>query len=136
MLSGSTYDEVCRNFRWEIPAYYNIGVDVCDKWAGERQRLALIYIDPRGEEQKYTFRSLRDFSNQLANTLKAHGIERTDRVGVLLSQRPETLISHIAVYKLGAVAVQLLTLFGPEAIEHRLADSRRAAAYPVRSGGH
>ena len=127
MLSGSTYDEVCRNFRWEIPAYYNIGVDVCDKWAGDRRRLALIYVDPRGETQKYTFRSLRDFSNQLANTLKAHGIERTDRVGVLLSQRPETLISHIAVYKLGAVAVQLLTLFGPEAIEYRLGDSQAKA---------
>ena len=97
MLSGRTYDEVCRNFKWEIPEYYNIGVDVCDKWAGDRQRLALIYIDPQGEEQKYTFRSLKNFSNQLANTLKAHGIERTDRVGILLSQRPETLISHIAV---------------------------------------
>ena len=127
MLSGRTYDEVCRNFKWEIPADYNIGVDVCDKWAGDRQRLALIYIDPQGEEQKYTFRSLKIFSNQLANTLKAHGIERTDRVGILLSQRPETLISHIAVYKLGAVAVQLLTLFGPEAIEYRLADSQAQA---------
>ncbi len=68
MLSGSTYDEVCHNFKWEIPNYYNIGVDVCDKWAGNRQRLALIYIDPRGKAQKYTFRSLKIFSNQLANT--------------------------------------------------------------------
>ena len=127
MLSGRTYDDVCRNFKWEIPEYYNIGVDVCDKWAGDRQRLALIYIDPQGKEQKYTFRSLRNFSNQLANTLKAHDIERTDRVGILLSQRPETLISHIAVYKLGAVAVQLLTLFGPEAIEYRLGDSQAKA---------
>jgi acetyl-CoA synthetase len=127
MLSGSTYDEVCRNFKWEIPEYYNIGVDVCDKWAGDRQRLALIYIDPQGKEQKYTFRSLRDISNRLANTLKANNIERTDRVGILLSQRPETLISHIAVYKLGAVAVQLLTLFGPDAIEYRLEDSQAKA---------
>jgi acetyl-CoA synthetase len=127
MLSGKTYDEVCRNFQWEIPAYYNIGVDVCDKWADDRQRLALIYIDPQGNEQKYTFWSLRNFSNQLANTLKAYGIERSDRVGILLSQRPETLISHIAVYKLGAVAVQLLTLFGPEAVEYRLADSQARA---------
>jgi acetyl-CoA synthetase len=127
MLSGRTYDEVCRNFKWEIPEYYNIGVDVCDKWAGDRQRLALIYIDPQGKEQKYTFRSLRNFSNQLANTLKANSIERTDRVGILLSQRPETLISHIAVYKLGAVAVQLLTLFGPDAIEYRLEDSQAKA---------
>jgi acetyl-CoA synthetase len=127
MLSGGTYDDVCRNFKWEIPEFYNIGVDVCDKWAGGRQRLALIYIDSQGKEQKYTFQSLRNFSNQLANTLKAHDIERTDRVGILLSQRPETLISHIAVYKLGAVAVQLLTLFGPEAIEYRLRDSQAKA---------
>ena len=127
MLSGKTYDEVCRNFQWEIPAYYNIGVDVCDKWAGDRQRLALIYIDSRGDEHKYTFWSLKIFSNQLANTLKAHGIKRGDRVGILLSQRPETLISHIAVYNLGTVAFQLLTLFGPEAVEYRLADSQAKA---------
>ena len=37
MLSGRTYDEVCNNFRWDIPEFYNIGVDVCDKWAGDRQ---------------------------------------------------------------------------------------------------
>ena len=47
MLSGRTYDEVCHNFKWEIPEYYNIGVDVCDKWAGDSRRLALIYIDPQ-----------------------------------------------------------------------------------------
>ena len=132
MLSGRTYDDVCRNFKWKIPEHYNIGVDVCDRWAGDRQRLALIYIDPRGEEQRYSFRSLKDYSNQLANTLKAHGVKRTDRVGILLSQRPETLISHIAVYKLGAIAVQLLTLFGPEAIEYRLADSQARAVITDR----
>ncbi len=127
MLRGGTYEEVCGNFKWEIPKYYNIGVDVCDKWALDQKRLALIYIDPQGREQKYTFRDLRDLSNQLANTLKANHINRGDRVGILLSQRPETLISHIAIYKLGAIAVQLLTLFGPDAIEFRLQDSRAKA---------
>ncbi len=127
MLSGGTYEEVCNNFKWEIPEYYNIGVDVCDKWAGDKHRLALIYIDPQGRKQKYTFRQLRNMSNQLANALKVNDIERTDRVGILLSQRPETLISHIAVYKLGAIAVQLLTLFGPDAIEFRLQDSAAKA---------
>ena len=127
MLQGRTYEEVCHNFKWEIPEYYNIGVDVCDKWAGDKHRLALIYIDPQGKKQKYTFRELRKISNQFANALKANGIERTDRVGILLSQRPETLISHIAVYKLGAIAVQLLTLFGPDAIEFRLQDSAAKA---------
>jgi acetyl-CoA synthetase len=127
MLSGRTYDEVCRNFKWEIPAYYNIGTDVCDKWAGDKSRVALIYIDPDGNEQTYTFRELKDISNQLANALRANDIGPADRVGILLSQRPETLISHIAVYKLGAIAVQLLTLFGPDAIEFRLQDSMSKA---------
>ena len=123
MLTGKTYEEVYNNFEWEIPEYYNIGVDVCDKWAHEKDRLALIYVDPDGGEQKYSFWELKNLSNQLANALKANGIEREDRVGILLSQRPETLISHVAIYKLGAIAVQLLTLFGPDAIEYRLHDS-------------
>jgi acetyl-CoA synthetase len=132
MLKGATYQEVYRNFRWRIPRYYNIGVDVCDKWAGDRQRLALIYVDPQGNRQEYTFRELKNLSNRLANALRANGIERMDRVGILLSQRPETLISHIAVYKLGAVAVQLLTLFGPDAIEFRLQDSMAKAVVTDR----
>ncbi len=127
MLRGKTYEEVCRNFKWEIPQYYNIGVDVCDKWADDKNRLALIYADPDGIDQQYTFRELKNTSNRLANALKAHGITGKDRVGILLSQRPETLISHIAVYKLGAIAVQLLTLFGPDAIEFRLQDSAAKA---------
>jgi acetyl-CoA synthetase len=123
MLRGKSYEEVCGNFEWKLPKYYNIGVDVCDKWAGEKHRLALIYIDEDGKDHKYTFWELKNFSNQFANALKAKGITRGDRVGILLSQRPETLISHISVYKLGAIAVQLLTLFGPQAIEYRLQNS-------------
>jgi acetyl-CoA synthetase len=127
MLSGRTYEEVCNNFGWEIPEYYNIGVDVCDKWADDKHRLALIYIDANGTAHEYTYRALKHISNQLANALKAYNIKRTDRVGILLSQRPETLISHIATYKLGAIALQLLTLFGPDAIEYRLEDSQAKA---------
>ena len=127
MLRGKTYQEVCRNFQWKIPQYYNIGVDVCDRWANDRQRLALIYIDDSRNEKKFTFRELKNLSNRLANALRANGIDRQDRVGLLLSQRPETLISHIAIYKLAAIAVPLLTLFGPDAIEFRLQDSMAKA---------
>jgi acetyl-CoA synthetase len=127
MLRGKTYQAVYRNFEWKIPQYYNIGVDVCDKWADDRNRIALIYIDRRKDEREITFRQLRCLSNQLANALQANGIKRKDRIGILLSQRPETLISHIAVYKLAAIAVQLLTLFGPDAIEFRLQDSMAKA---------
>ena len=40
---GKTYDEIYHSFQWEIPEFYNIGVDICDKWAPQCDRLALIY---------------------------------------------------------------------------------------------
>ena len=101
MLAGRTYAEIYDQFSWNIPEHYNIGVDVCDKWAHEKSRLALIYLAPNGKEQRYTYGDLKTRSNQLANTLMAHGIKKGDRVGILLPQCPETLISHIATYKLG-----------------------------------
>ncbi|HDI60123.1 MAG TPA: AMP-dependent synthetase, partial [Desulfobacteraceae bacterium] len=123
MLDGRTYDEVYAHFRWNIPETYNIGVDVCDKWTDGNQRLALIYVGPDEKEQRFTFHDLKALSNRLANTLSAKGIKSGDRVGILLPQCPETLIAHIAAYKISAIALPLLTLFGPMAIEYRLQDS-------------
>jgi acetyl-CoA synthetase len=124
---GKTYDEVYNSFRWEIPEFYNIGVDICDKWADERYRLALIYEDEVGRIEKYTFWDLKRTSNQLANVLKFYGIERGDRVGIVLSQCPEAAISHISAFKLGAISLPLFTQFGPEALEYRLANSEAKA---------
>jgi acetyl-CoA synthetase len=128
MLKRSkTYDEVYNNFRWKIPEFYNIGVDICDKWARQRYRLALIYESETGQIEKYTFWDLKGLSNRLANGLKAAGVSPGDRVGILLPQCPETAISHIAAYKIGAIAIPLFTLFGTEALEYRLANSEAAA---------
>lgn len=124
---GNTYDQVYSSFQWKVPKFYNIGVDVCDKWANERYRLALIYEDEEGRVEKYTFWDLKMFSNRLANALRSYGIEAGDRVGILLPQCPETAISHIAVYKIGAIAIPLFTLFGPDALEYRLANSEAKA---------
>ena len=124
---GKTYDEVYASFRWRVPRYLNIGVDVCDKWADERYRLALIYEDEGGRVEKYTFWDIRRLSNRLANVLKAYGIERGDRVGILLPQCPEAALSHVAVYKTGAIAIPLFTLFGPDALEYRLGNSEAKA---------
>jgi acetyl-CoA synthetase len=123
LIRGSTYSQVYDSFRWNVPKRYNIGVDACDKWAHEKDRIALIYEDQPGSVRKYSFSDLRSLSNQLANGLKAHGITSGDRVGILLGQCPETAISHLAVFKLGAISLPLFTLFGVDALEYRLADS-------------
>ena len=120
---GKTYSQVYNTFKWKIPEFYNIGVDICDKWARQRYRLALIYEDEKGHVEKYTFWDLKNLSNKLANGLKALGIGIGDRLGILLPQCPETAISHIASYKVGAVAIPLFTLFGTDALEYRLSNS-------------
>ena len=120
---GSTYDDVYQSFHWNIPEFYNMGVDVCDKHAHQRYRLALIYENEAGQVEKYTFRQLKRLSNQFANTLQAFGFEAGDRLGILLPQSPETAISHIAAFKIGGVSIPLFTLFGPDALEYRLGNS-------------
>jgi len=123
LKSGKSYDDVYHSFEWKIPEYYNMGVDVCDKHAHQRNRLALIYENESGQLEKYTFWQIKRLSNQFANTLKAFGIGAGDRLGILLPQCPETGIAHIAAYKIGGIAIPLFTLFGPDALEYRLSNS-------------
>ena len=120
---GDSYDAVYGDFRWDIPARYNIGVDICDKWAGRGDRLALIHETAQGAVETYSFDRLKSLSDRFAGALRRLGVGRGDRVAILLAQGPETAVVHIAAYKLGAVVMPLFTLFGPDALEHRLADS-------------
>jgi len=115
------------SFRWEPPERFNIGTAACDRHADGGGRLALIYEAPDGSIVRFTFDDLKRLSNKCANALSALGIRAGDRVGVLLPQRPETAIAHLAIYKLGAVALPLFTQFGPDALEHRLTDSGATA---------
>jgi acetyl-CoA synthetase len=120
----SDYDALYRVFRWQVPAHYNIGVDVCDRWAAsEPGRIAIFHVGANGAVQEISYGALRGSSNRLANALAAHGIRRGDRVAILLPQAPAVAASHIAIYKLGAIALPLAILFGNEAISYRLQDS-------------
>ena len=118
------YDTLVRQFRWRIPQHYNIGTDVCDRWAAEDPgRLAILHVEPDGRSTEVTFGALKDWSGRFANVLAAHGVGRGDRVAILLPQMPQVAASHIGIYKLGAVALPLATLFGVEALLYRLQDA-------------
>ena len=118
------YGALYRSFRWQIPAFYNIGVDVCDRWAGiDPARTAIFNLRADGTVEEVSYSALREASNRLANALAARGIAKGDRVAILLPQGPAVAVSHIAIYKLGAIALPLAMLFGLEAISYRLKDS-------------
>ncbi len=132
MLSRKeSYAATMSAFHWDIPEHYNIGVDVCDRWAAaDPARIALIEVgeDGYGPARETSFAELRAASNRFANVLRGlglggDGVSAGDRVAILLPQRRETAIAHIAAFKAGCVSLPLFTLFGPEALLHRLRDS-------------
>jgi acetyl-CoA synthetase len=129
-----TYEDLVARFRWNIPAVFNIAAVCCDRWADGSGRIALIHETAGGALERITFDTLRAVSARFGNVLKSHGIAAGDRVAVLLPQGPEAALAHLAVYRIGAIAVPLFQLFGPDALEYRLRDSAAAAIVTDDSG--
>ena len=92
------YDETYRNFRINVPEYFNFGFDVIDAWAKkDRNKLAMIWVNQKGEEKKFTFWDLSRLSNQVANMSIRYGINKGDRVLIMLPRVPEWWIFTLAL---------------------------------------
>ncbi len=119
-----TYEQCYAAFRWQIPERFNIATAVCDRHAAAKPNApAVLFEDADGRTQAMTFGQLRAEANRLANVLRHLGVRSGDRVAIHLPQSFEAAFAHVAVYKLGAIALPLFSLFGPDALRHRLADS-------------
>lgn len=116
-----TYEEMRAAHTWQVPERYNIAADVCDKH--DRDRLAMIWENWKGEERRLTFGELKDLSCRFANVLEAHGVQKGDRVATLLPSLPETAAVFLGTYRYGAILLSMSVLYGDEGIEHRLSDS-------------
>lgn len=119
-VAGATYSGLREGFRWVVPEQFNIGTACSTEQ--DQDALALVEV---GEEQvrHYTFGDLTERSDRLAGGLRRLGVSRGDRVAVLLPQGLACGITHLAVYKLGAIAIPLTQLFGPQALGYRIGDS-------------
>lgn len=116
------------NSRWQVPAHYNLARECCGRWAAERTRLALYYEDASGLSQAYGFWDIQRAANRLSNALGALGTLRSERIAIILPQRPETAIAHIACYQMGAIAVPLSPLLGQETLASRLGSAEARIA--------
>ena len=121
---GATYEEVCEKFSWDIPEEYNIASDVCDRWADDPSRIALVYEDSKRAQHVYTYSDIRSHANKLANTLRSYGLAEQDVVTLLLAQDPECAISHVACWKAGMISGPCSVLFAGEAIKYRINDCK------------
>ncbi|MFH5801758.1 acyl-CoA synthetase [Haladaptatus sp. CMAA 1911] len=118
-----SYEELRSGFEWDVPDQVNMAEYVCDRHASRKNEVALFYEDEKDNEGSYTFWQLKQRTNQLANYLSEWGLNVSDRVAVCVPQKPETVIGHVGIWKIGGVSVPLSTLFGPDALRYRLADS-------------
>jgi acetyl-CoA synthetase len=116
------YEEVCAAHEWRVPERYNIAADVCDKHP--RDKLAMVWERYDGATRELTWGELQDLSNQAANLLAAHGVQRGDRVAVVLPPTAETAAIFFGTWKLGALLLSMSVLYGDHGIRHRLGDSQ------------
>jgi acetyl-CoA synthetase len=116
-----TYEEAVAAHEWHVPEHYNIADDVCDKHP--RDKLAMVHEHFDGTVREVQWGELQDLANQAAHVLRANGVQRGDRVAVVLPPTPETAAIFFGTWKLGALLLSMSVLYGDEGIRHRLSDS-------------
>ena len=122
------YHEICRAHRWQVPEPFNIVEVCCRRWTSDRERTALIAVGEDGTVTRHAYAEVQQAVDRVAAALSARGVGRGERVAVVLPQRLETVVSLLALLQIGAVAMPLSILFGPDALAYRLQDSDAVGA--------
>ena len=120
--ASTRYDEVCAAHRWEVPDRYNIAHDVAFKHP--RDKAAMIHEDVEGNVRHLSWGELQDDANRFANVLRRHGVEKGDRVAMLLPPWPETASAFLGTFRAGAILLSMSVLYGDDGIRHRVTDSQ------------
>jgi acetyl-CoA synthetase len=123
MHDRNDYDALYNEFRWDVPDELNIADVCCTRWSTDPSRIAIYYEDEQGTTASITYAELQRQANRLSNVLRRLGVQQRDRVAIVLPQRIETAVAQIACHQLGAVAMPMSILFGPDALEYRLQNS-------------
>ncbi|MDD1704138.1 MAG: AMP-binding protein [Methanoregula sp.] len=115
------YEATYKNFHIDVPEFFNFGFDVIDAWANkDRNKLAMIWVNQEGEEKKFTFWDLMRLSNQIVNMLIKYGVNKGDRVMIMLPRVPEWWTATIALIKRGAVYVPAPTMLTAKDLKYRV----------------
>lgn len=126
------YQVLHQGFGWKVPARFNMAQACCGQWAAQAstaRRVAIReHVAGQGLGRSWTFGQLQQDANRLSRVLQGRGVQRGDRVAIVLPQRYETAVAYMAVLQMGAVAMPLSMLFGPEALSFRINDSQACVA--------
>ena len=135
-----SYAQLHSQFGWQVPEDFNIAQVCCTRWAQETPHAVAIREHRASHEilktrskskaytKYYTYSELQQAANALSEKLAQAGVKRGDRVAIVLPQRFETAVAYMAVLQMGAIAVPLSMLFGPDALEYRINDADAVVA--------
>ena len=126
------YPRAYKEFKWQIPATFNFGTDVVDHWALTADGPALIWCNAAGEERRYNFSDIARLSGKLADGLQRRGVQKGDRVVIMLPRIPEWQIAMVACMKLGAVPIPCIEMLTPKDLAYRI-DNAGARAVIARA---
>ena len=124
--AGDNYTQMHSQFRWLVPEEFNIAEVCARRWSlapDASHRVAIFADGPGLEPRAYSYAELQHEANRLSSALESLRVGKGDRVAIVMPQRMETAAAYLAVLQMGAVAVPLSQLFGPDALEFRLRDS-------------
>ncbi len=137
-MQADHYAQIYQQFNWHVPEFFNMAQACCHRWAsqsGADQRIAVRTHNPQDPNHTpntthatLSYAQLFAQANQLSHVLSRLGVQRGDRVAIVMPQRFETAVAYMAVLQMGAVAMPLSMLFGPEALAYRLQDSEAVVA--------
>ena len=128
------YEQTCRDFRWEVPEYYNFAYDVVDRWGEDAQKLAMLWVNEHDDERRLTFRDFATRANQVGNALRTMGIRKGERILIMLPRLPEWWETVLGIMKIGAISMPGTTLLTPKDVAFRLQSAEAAAVITDEEG--
>ena len=123
-----SYDELYRHFRWQLPEFFNFATDVVDRWADDPAKLALLWCDESGREERYTFRRIAERSCRLGNLLRSSGLRKGDRCIVMLPRLPQWQIAMVGCLRIGVIPIPCIDMLTEKDVRYRVEHSGAAAA--------
>jgi acyl-coenzyme A synthetase/AMP-(fatty) acid ligase len=118
-----SYDELRRAFRWDVPATFNFAADVVDVWAKDPRKLALLWCDETGREERYTFARIAELSRRLGSVLRARGLKKGDRCIVMLPRIPQWQVAMVGCLRVGVIPIPCIDMLTTKDVQFRVEHS-------------
>jgi acyl-coenzyme A synthetase/AMP-(fatty) acid ligase len=115
-----SYVERRRTFRWDVPATFNFAAEVVDAWAADPDKLALLWCDESGREERYTFRRISEASRRLGSLLRANGLGKGDRCIVMLPRLPQWQVAMVGCLRVGVIPIPCIDMLTAKDVRYRV----------------